>query len=119
MDDDAQIYSVLARMREPMLKAHPEWLPRCISDVLECVLCLEEFQGYMLAENARLRTELEDMTTYAESHKNSYDRYKARCFRAEAECDHYREVLKDIADMDGKGADLGLWRAIAETVLKK
>ena len=40
--DDERIYSALARMRDAMLKRHPEWTCATVSDVLECVLCLEK-----------------------------------------------------------------------------
>lgn len=38
------IVSVLARMRELMLKKYPEWLGAYVSDVLECALRLEQHQ---------------------------------------------------------------------------
>lgn len=38
--------------------------------------------------------------------------------KLESERDKYKAALEDIRDMDGKGADLGIWRAIAEAVLK-
>ncbi len=57
MSDEA-IFTVLARMRSPMIEAHPEWLSGCVSDVEECVLCLEVYQKEQAAEITRLREEL-------------------------------------------------------------
>ncbi len=54
---DEVIFTVLARMRSPMIEAHPEWLSGCVSDVEECVLCLEVYQKEQAAEITRLREE--------------------------------------------------------------
>jgi hypothetical protein len=54
MSDDA-VFSALARMREPMLKAHPEWLSGCVSCTEECALCLEKYQAELLAKLTRYR----------------------------------------------------------------
>lgn len=48
VSDLDKIYSCLARMRNAMVKAHPENLGGSVSDVLECALCLESFQKELL-----------------------------------------------------------------------
>lgn len=46
--DRERIDSCIARMRGPMLKAHPDWMMACVSDVLECALSLEKFQEELI-----------------------------------------------------------------------
>lgn len=50
MHDYDQIVSCLARMRGPMLKDKPGYGSGSISDVLECALQLEKFQGELFEE---------------------------------------------------------------------
>jgi len=49
--DNQEIYSSLSRMREEVLLKHPEWLGGMVTDVLECVLCIEKFQKELLEKH--------------------------------------------------------------------
>ena len=57
----SEILNALARMRDPMLEKHPDWLGPCVSSRLECALSLENYQKELQAEVARLREALEQI----------------------------------------------------------
>lgn len=60
MNDDKEIYSCLARMRESMVKKMPEALMGSVADVLECALNLEIYQNKLESEITALKAEVKD-----------------------------------------------------------
>lgn len=78
MNDLDEICTVLSRMRETMLKAHPEWLAECVGDPLECVLNLENYQkeleekclglsSDLIGQEHRLGSEIEKLQRFAKN----------------------------------------------------
>ena len=52
MSEHDEIISVLARMRDPLLEAHPEKITACVSCPVECALELEKYQASIRAQLA-------------------------------------------------------------------
>lgn len=74
-----EVISVLARMREPMLKDHPEHLSGSVSDVLECALNLEAYQAELIEQRDllikatnELQMAMKNLETYLGTEKYEY-----------------------------------------------
>lgn len=103
MSDYDEVLSALSRMREPMVKEHPEQLTGAVSDVLECALLLELYQKELIEARSSFKKLYEKqlmlwevsqhqfVTTAEKKLRGEIDRVRQEC---KAQLDQRNETTK-------------------------